>query len=64
LDKAITNYIDNKEYESKNDLGGVPNRVYNPEGYANAHTTKNPRYKYYRRDQLGNLREVWQAAYY
>ena len=39
MDKAITNYIDNKEYDSKNDLGGVPNRVYNPEGYADALTT-------------------------
>ena len=61
--KAITNYIDNKEYDSKNDLGGVPNRVFNPEGYADALTTTGPLYKYYRRDHLGNVREVWQAAY-
>ena len=63
MDKAITTYIDNKEYDSKNDLGGVPNRVYNPEGYADALTTTGPLYKYYRRDHLGNIREVWQPAY-
>jgi len=63
MDKAITNYIDSKEYDSKNDLGGIPNRVYNPEGYADALTTTGPLYKYYRRDHLGNVREVWQAAY-
>ena len=54
--KAITNCIDNKEYDSKNDLGGVPNRVFNPEGYADALTTTGLLYKYYRRDHLGNVR--------
>jgi len=64
MDKAITTYMDNKEYDSKNDLGGIPNRVYNPEGYADALTgAGGPLYKYYRRDHLGNVREVWQAAY-
>jgi len=42
MDKAITTYIDNKEYDSKNYLGGIPNRIYNPEGYADALSTTGP----------------------
>jgi len=35
-----------------------------PEGYADALTgAGGPLYKYYRRDHLGTVREVWQAAY-
>ena len=39
-------------------------RIHNPEGYATSATTSNgPIYYYYRRDHLGNNREVWPASY-
>jgi RHS repeat-associated protein len=39
-------------------------RVHNPEGFAtNATTTNGPIYSYYRKDHLGNNREVWRASY-
>jgi len=58
-----TAYIDNKEY---NTLKGNPalttlQRVYNAEGYTQNITATTPNYYYYRRDHLGNNREVWLA---
>ncbi len=39
-------------------------RLHNPEGFAtNATTTNGPIYSYYRKDHLGNNREVWRASY-
>jgi RHS repeat-associated protein len=39
-------------------------KIHNPEGYATSATTSNgPIYYYYRRDHLGNNREVWRASY-
>lgn len=39
-------------------------RVHNPEGFAkNTTTTNGPIYSYYRKDHLGNNREVWRASY-
>ena len=39
-------------------------RIHNPEGYATSATTSNgPIYYYYRRDHLGNNREVWPVPY-
>jgi len=58
-----TDYIDNKEY---NTLNGNPaltalQRIYNTEGYADTISATIPNYKYYRRDHLGNNRELWVA---
>jgi RHS repeat-associated protein len=58
-----TAYVDNKEY---NTLKGNPalttlQRVYNAEGYTQNITATTPNYYYYRRDHLGNNREVWLA---
>jgi RHS repeat-associated protein len=39
-------------------------KIHNPEGYATSATTSNgPVYYYYRRDHLGNNRELWRASY-
>ena len=40
-------------------------KVFNPEGYATRinSTSLLPDYHYYRKDHLGNNREVWRAAY-
>ena len=39
-------------------------RIHNPEGFAtNATITYGPIYSYYRKDHLGNNREVWRASY-
>jgi len=58
-----TVYIDNKEY---NTLNGNPaltsiKRIYNAEGYVEDITLPIPNYYYFRRDHLGNNREVWLA---
>ncbi len=58
-----TVYIDNKEY---NTYSGNPTltslkRIFNAEGYAEDITLATPNYYYYRRDHLGNNREVWCA---
>ena len=58
-----TVYIDNKEY---NTLNGNPTltalqRIYNSEGYAENVTATTPNFNYYRRDHLGDNREVWLA---
>jgi len=63
VNQSGTVYIDNKEYST---LNGNPaltalQRIYNAEGYADTITATIPNYKYYRRDHLGNNREVWVA---
>ncbi|MDO9152761.1 MAG: JAB-like toxin 1 domain-containing protein [Paludibacter sp.] len=68
-----TDYLDNIEYKVIRtfdyDVTEAPvdsryvKRIYNSEGYLTHHltTTYGPFYNYYRRDHLGNNREVWQA---
>ena len=58
-----TVYIDNKEYTTLNGNAALTalQRIYNAEGYADTITATIPNYKYYRRDHLGNNREVWVA---
>ncbi|MGC3978304.1 MAG: RHS repeat-associated core domain-containing protein [Paludibacteraceae bacterium] len=64
-----TNYIGNMEYDSEIEIYSMIMmqpvytlaRIYNPEGYVTAVT--NPQYFYFRKDHLGNNREVWGAAY-
>ena len=58
-----TVYIDNKEYNTFNGYSKLTKlqRVYNTEGFADTITATIPNYKYYRRDHLGNNREVWCA---
>ena len=53
-------YIDNKEYSTLNGNAALTalKRVYNAEGYAENSTSTNPIYNYYRKDHLGNIREV------
>ena len=58
-----TAYIDNKEYTTLNGntvLTAIK-RIYNSEGFADTITATIPNYKYYRRDHLGNNRELWCA---
>jgi len=57
-----TAYIDNKEYNTLNGSSSLTNlqRIYNIEGYAE-NITSSPNYYYYRRDHLGDNREVWLA---
>jgi RHS repeat-associated protein len=55
-------YLDNIEYIFSNDCGDYQldlDKIYNSEGYVT--TVTNPQYHYYRRDHLGNNREVWLA---
>ena len=58
-----TVYIDNKEYNTLNwnPALTILKRVYNAEGYTEDVTFPIPNYYYYRRDHLGNNREVWCA---
>lgn len=72
VDEAITYYVDNYEYalyrdpdpSTRTDVLTLT-RLHNTEGYSSAITPLNrnaqPIYSYYRRDHLGNNREVWQA---
>jgi len=59
-----TAYIDNKEYNTFNGNSSLTalQRIYNTEGYAENVTATIPDYNYYRRDHLGNNREVWLAT--
>lgn len=59
VDQTGSAYIDNMEYKTTNGSGYSKVRIYNPEGYATALGYLN----YYRKDHLGNNREVWQAGY-
>jgi RHS repeat-associated protein len=58
-----TAYIDNKEYNTFNGNSSLTalQRIYNSEGFADTITATIPNYKYYRRDHLGNNRELWVA---
>lgn len=57
-----TAYIDNKEYNTLNGNSALTSlqRIYNAEGYTE-NITSSPNYYYYRRDHLGDNREVWLA---
>jgi RHS repeat-associated protein len=68
-----TVYNGNKEYRSINTGYSELSRVHNPEGYVEYNTPDDGfegdiqelnHYNYYRRDHLGNVREVWSAPYY
>ncbi len=61
VDQSSTLYAGNKEYKYTGSQSGVYtiNQIYNPEGYV--YFEGNPMYNYFRRDHLGNIREVWQA---
>lgn len=59
-------FVDNFEYKTEQ-LEGDPlsiklDKVYNQEGYAEILSSTN-KYSYYRKDHLGNNREVWCPAY-
>ena len=58
-----TAYVDNKEYNTFNGNSSLTalQRIYNSEGFADTITATIPNYKYYRRDHLGNNRELWVA---
>ena len=65
-----TEYLDNFEYGFENDCGNYVmylDKIYNSEGYAMGLYNNYPywysalNYNYYRKDHLGNIREVWQA---
>jgi RHS repeat-associated protein len=64
VDETGTFHVDNIEYEYNGcDPGWYMLRnVYNTEGYTNRfNVTGGPFYQYYRKDHLGNNREVWCA---
>jgi len=58
-----TAYVDNKEYNTFNGNSSLTalQRIYNSEGFVDTISATIPNYKYYRRDHLGNNREVWVA---
>ena len=62
IDLHGTSYVDNIEYDIDGTNYGdyMLNRVHNPEGYV-MYPSSAPRYHYYRKDHLGNNREVWRA---
>jgi len=58
-----TEYDGNIEYSFSNDGGDYQfdlDKIYNDEGYAE--NPASPKYYYYRKDHLGDNREVWQAG--
>jgi RHS repeat-associated protein len=59
VDQTGSAYVDHVEYKTNNGSSLARCREYNPEGYATGLGYLN----YYRKDHLGNNREVWQAAY-
>lgn len=64
IDETGTFYVDNKEYSFNGcDPGWYwVDKVYNSEGYTNnLGGYYGPNYQYYRKDHLGNNREVWRA---
>lgn len=67
MEKSSTLYIDNIEYKTENSDWVTPilSRISNSEGYVDNLNISGQsiRYNYYRRDHLGNNREVWHAAY-
>ena len=61
LDRVRTWFVGNKEYglmEPTHYDYLELKRIYTPEGYVDKHDN----YHYYRRDHLGNVREVWKAT--
>ena len=67
MEKTSTLYIGNIEYETSRDDWKplLLNRISNNEGYVDNFNVsmQNVRYNYFRRDHLGNNREVWYASY-
>ena len=67
IDETGTFYVDNIEYEFNGCDPGIYmlGKVFNSVGYATRmnSTSAPPDYHYYRKDHLGNNREVWRAAY-
>ncbi len=64
IDETGTFYVDNVEYKFNGCDPGfyMLDRVHNSEGYVeNLSASSGPTYNYYRRDHLGNNREVWRA---
>lgn len=61
VDQSGTAYIGNIEYNTLRGNSSLTaiSRIYNAEGYVES--PANPQYHYYRRDHLGNNREVWLA---
>jgi len=59
VDQTGSAYVDNVEYKTTNGSSYSKLRIYNSEGYATGLGYLN----YYRKDHLGNNREVWQAGY-
>ncbi len=61
-----TDYIANFEYSFSNDCGDYQhdlNRIYNIEGYVTGlYVSTGSSYFYFRKDHLGNNREVWNAT--
>lgn len=60
-----TEYLGNFEYTFDNDCGNYLmslDKIYNSEGYCDLlFVNGGPNYQYYRKDHLGNNREVWNA---
>jgi RHS repeat-associated protein len=61
IDQNGTAYIGNMEYNTQNGNSSLTalNRIHNTEGYVE--NIPSPNYYYYRKDHLGNNREVWLA---
>lgn len=61
IDQSGTAHIGNVEYNTKNGNSSLTavSRIYNTEGYVE--NISSPNYYYYRKDHLGNNREVWLA---
>ena len=64
VNQTGTVYIDNLEYQINDGNLQSPNllKVYNSEGYSD-NVNGSWVYNYYRKDHLGNIREVWRASY-
>ena len=65
--QSTTIYVENKEYQTVRMpvIYNKLNRVFNSEGYVTNFEAYPPaeNYYYYRKDHLGNNREVWRAYY-
>jgi len=68
MTQSGTDYIGNIEFQTSLTATGkqyILQRVHNPEGYSNNFNSANTStwFFYYRRDHLGNTREVWRAPF-
>ena len=65
IDETGTFYIDNFEYGFNGCDPGIYwiDKIYNSEGYCNEGPNNYSTYYYYRKDHLGNNREVWRTAF-